>query len=689
MKYFSFFLFLALLSSTMSAAGTGNDSFCNIIPVPEHYEHLDGSFIIPECGLTFRISGSEQAASSDELESFADYLKKLPMGEAGSRKKASVEFRFMTARQSGLREESYRMKVSQDRIVVEASSVSGAFYAVQTLAQMTYLWKLHEISCCMIEDSPRFSYRGMHMDVSRHFRSKEFIMKQIDAMALMKMNRLHLHLTDGAGWRMEVESYPRLTEFAAWRLQRKWSDWVSSGSEYCEKGTPGAYGGYYTKADLKEIVSYAEARHIDVIPEIEMPGHSEEVLAAYPELSCSGRPYADSDFCPGKEETFRFIEDVLTEVMEVFPGEYIHIGGDEAGKNSWKTCPDCIARMEREGLEGVDELQSYLVHRVEEFVNSKGRRIIGWDEILQGGLAPNATVMSWRGTEGGLQAISSGHDVIMTPVSHCYLDYTQDAPFREPVSMGGYLPLEKVYSYEPRESSMSDEDMKHLLGVQANLWAEWVKEDSHAEYMYYPRSAAIAEIGWSRPENRNYEEFRARAGRFTALLREMGYNAFDLSEEYGNRRESLDTLVHLASGCPVDYKILYAPNYPGTGDSTLTDSFFGGWSYGDGRWQGFRSDIDMVVDLKKNTPIRYIGVTFMQQTQAWVHMPVIVRISVSEDGISFVPVAEVPNDVPGDCERLLFKTFQAVCNVKARYVRIQAENLREETWLFTDEIVVN
>ena len=277
-----------------------------------------------------------------------------------------------------------------------------------------------------------------------------------------------------------------------------------------EEGSAGAYGGYYTKEDMLDLIEYAHERHIEVIPEIEMPGHSEEAIAAYPELGCNGKQYGQGDFCPGNEKTFEFLETVLDEVMEIFPSEYIHIGGDEAGKGSWKTCPKCQERMRAEGLADVDELQSYLIRRIDRYVSSKGRKIIGWDEILDGGLAEGATVMSWRGTEGGIESMKMGHDVIMCPGNFCYLDHAQDAPFVEPESIGGYLPLDMVYGYEPQDDSMPCESLHHLKGVQANLWSEYIPTDSHAEYMYWPRAIAIAETGWSSRENRDYESFRAR-----------------------------------------------------------------------------------------------------------------------------------------------------------------------------------
>lgn len=668
-----------------------------VIPAPVSYEISDGSFSLSH-GISFYIDAPDSAPGFNELESelFSDGFVRAPKKSAAdirikvgdSRSRSSSGQKAVPYGPSSWKDtesESYTLEVRPDKVLIDAPSFAGAFYALQTLRQMG-----PEIRCCKVSDSPEFGYRGLHFDVSRHFRSKEFLMKQMDAMALLKLNKMHLHLTDGAGWRIEIEGYPRLTDFAAWRPYRKWSDWWVSDRHYCEKETPGAYGGYYTAQDIKEILEYARKKHIDVIPEIEMPGHSEEVLAAYPELSCTGEQYGSSDFCPGKEETFTFLENVLTEVMEMFPSEYIHIGGDEAGKGAWKTCPDCSRRMQEEGLSDVDELQSYLIHRIEAFVNSKGRKIIGWDEILQGGLAPNATVMSWRGTEGGIKAMKAGHDVIMTPGAYCYLDYTQDAPFKEPVSIGGYIPLAKTYSYKPVEAGLSEEDLSHLLGVQGNLWSEYIPEDSHAEYMYYPRAYAIAEIGWNPGKEKDYPDFRERSLQMNERLESMGYTTFDLAGEYGDRKESASVLGHLGKGCKVEYQIPWSSQYPAAGETTLTDGIIGGWTYGDMKWQGFMTDMDVTVDLGSVRPVRYVGVTFMQIASAWVWLPEKVEISVSDDGVTFRPAGEVWKDLSDKADGLFFKTYGIICNENCRYVRLHAVKYPlDGAWLFTDEIVIN
>lgn len=584
--------------------------------------------------------------------------------------------------------EAYCLEVRKNGIIITSSDDAGAFYARQTLAQMiTEKDGAQEVGCCVVNDCPRFTYRGLHFDVSRHFRSLDFLKKQIDAMALYKMNRMHIHLTDAAGWRMQIDAYPKLTSFAAWRPQQKWKDWWYGDRLYAEEGTEGVYGGYYTKEQLRELVEYARQRHIEVIPEIEMPGHSEEVLAAYPELSCKGKPYSQGEFCIGNEETFRFLETVLDEVMDVFPSEMIHIGGDEANKAHWKECPKCRQRMEEEGLKDADELQSYLIRRISRFVESRGRRIVGWDEILDGGLAQGATVMSWRGEEGGIKAMSMGHDVIMTPGRYCYLDHTQDAPFKEPESIGGYLPLDSVYVYDPASRTM---DLPgRLLGIQGNLWSEYIVTDSHAEYMYWPRALAIAETGWSQPWRKDLMDFRRRAEAATACLKSMGYEPFDLADEYGERKLAQTGLDHKAKGCKVLYNKPIQKWYPAAGETTFTDGIIGGWTYSDQRWQGFLSDIDVTVDLGAVQTVSYVGGTFMQLKEPGVFMPQKVDIYVSADGESFEHVAEVWNDVSVNIPDLLFRSFDTICDVQARYVRYHAKRSTMRGFLFLDEIVVN
>ena len=589
-------------------------------------------------------------------------------------------------------EEGYELYVyGSGGIDIKATTATGLYYGLQTLKQI-YENSDGEISEIYICDAPRFEYRGILIDVSRHYRSVEFLKRQIDIMAELKMNRLHLHLTDAAGWRIEIDSYPRLCSYAAWRTPDTWKGWWYGDRGHVEEGTEGAYGGYLTKAEARELVEYAADRYITIIPEIEMPGHSDEVIAAYPELGCSHKPERQGDLCIGKEATFEMMQAILDEIIEIFPSEYIHIGGDEASKNSWTECEDCQRRMREEGMESVDELQSYMIHRIEEYLNARGRQIIGWDEILQGGLAPNATVMSWRGEEGGLAAAAAGHKVIMSPHAYCYIDAPQDAPPTQPEAIGGYLPLKKVYSYDPAPENMDPEVREYILGVQGNLWAEFIPTDEHYEMMLWPRAIAIAEIGWSLPDNRNYDDFLARAVDIVERMADRGYTPFDLRNEIGERPESLQPIEHLARGCNVTYLLpsrYYAPQYGAAGDATLTDGLRGTWTYADGRWQGFlgRGGVDVIIDLGEVTHIESISADFMQYCGPGVFMPCLVEIAISDDGEEYTKIADIEHEVVVE-DVPSFKSFGWSGSAEARYIRYKAHRSSFSGFLFIDEVVI-
>ena len=661
----------------------------SVIPVPLKMEQGTGSFLLSEkTKLYTNLQGGE-------AELWENYLKALPvqLKEARMKDRKQMLFLLITPKTPQLPSpESYTLSVTSQRIEIRATSGAGLFYGMQTLLQLMQPAGTgsYSIASVEIEDTPRFAYRGLMLDVSRHFSTKEFIKKQIDALAYYKINRLHLHLTDAAGWRLEIKKYPLLTDFAAWRTDPTWKKWWNGGRKYLRYDEPGASGGYYTQDDIREILAYARQHYITVIPEIEMPSHSEEVLAAYPQLSCSGEPYKNSDFCVGNEETFTFLENVLTEVMELFPSEYIHVGGDEAGKSAWKTCPKCQKRMKDEHLANVDELQSYLIHRIEKFLNNHGRCLLGWDEILQGGIAPNATVMSWRGEEGGIAAVTSGHHAIMTPGAYCYLDSYQDAPYSQPEAIGGYLPLKKVYTYDPVPASLTAEQAKLVYGVQGNLWVEYIPTPEHVEYMIYPRILALAEVAWSAPERKSWSDFHTRALSAVADLQKKGYHPFDLSKEIGSRPESLQPVSHLALGKKVTYNSSYSAHYPAQGNTALTDGIRGDWTYGDGSWQGFISDnrLDVTIDMEKETPIHSITAAFMQVVGAEVFLPETVIISISDDGINFTELQkqhfEVSKETP-----IRFTDISWQGEAKGRYVRYQAQAGSEfEGWIFTDEIIV-
>ena len=679
-------IFKSVLFSTLLLIGNScsDRKGIDVIPMPRSVEYHSGNFTIsPETKFYTNLSAESRQALTDYLEGTS--LGSVPFAESATGNNG-IELNLCDS-SIVTGNEAYRIEIDKKGIRLSASTETGIFYGLQTLLQLLNNSDNKTLPALTINDSPRFPYRGLHLDVSRHFFDKEFVKKQLDAMAYFKMNRLHWHLTDGAGWRIEIKKYPRLTSFAAWRPFDKLNDWWVGGRTFCEQDDPRAVGGYYTQDDIRE-VAYAAERHITIIPEIEMPGHSEEVLATYPELSCSGKPYVNADFCIGTEKTFEFLENVLLEVIDLFPSEYIHIGGDEASKSSWKTCPRCQKRMADEHLNSVDELQSYMIHRIEKFLNDHGRKIIGWDEIIEGGLSPTATVMSWRGEEGGIKAVKAGNQAIMTPGKYCYLDAFQDAPNTQPMAIGGYLTLEKVYSFEPVPDSLSTKEAELILGVQGNVWTEHIPTPEHYEYMIYPRILALAEIGWSPSEVKKWDNFHTRALQAVNILREQGYNPFPLEKEIGDKPESYQKVNHLAIGKKVTYANLYSNHYAAQGEKTLVDGVRGGWMYNDDRWQGFIDcDFDVTIDLGKETDIKQVCAEFIQLKGPYVWLPKQVIISSSVDGEHYDTLATVDNDISPDIETLQFKEFGWEGNAKARYIRYKAlSNGIAGGWLFTDEI---
>lgn len=686
-----FLLFAAAVSMPVAAQ--------NIIPQPENISLLKGQFKLNKgTKIVTNLTGSDFKV----LNQYTSEVLKHPLAYAKNPSQQGT-FRLIckgTAQQAAqamdsVRLQGYELEVTPKGITIQALTPTGLFYGLQTLRQLE---KDGQIACVKVKDAPRFAYRGLMIDCSRHFWSKDEIKKQLDAMAYFKLDRFHWHLTDGGGWRMEVKKYPRLTEETAYRTESDWTKWWNGKNRQyspdprrlvCWKGM-NIHGGYYTQDDIKEIVDYAAARHITIIPEIEMPGHSDEVVYAYPELSCTGKPYTQSDLCVGKEQTYTFMANVLKEVMRLFPSKYIHIGGDEAERRTWKTCPDCQRVMKDYHLKDVAELQSHFTHRIERFLNDNGRKLLGWDEIMEGTLAPNAAVMSWRGTEAGLTAAKSGHHVVMAPQEFCYLNMYQDDPMTEPKAQGGYTRLEKTYNYDPIPAAYKGTSLeKYIDGVQGCVWTEFIEKPDHLEYMIYPRLLALAETGWTK-QRTGYADFRQRVITATDALKRAGYNAFDIRKEKGARPESRSIVQHEALGKPVTYLGRYAEKYRAEGDSTLTNGLRGDWGYLEGRWQGFidSTGVDVVVDMGKVTDIRDVRVDFMHLYESVIYTPETIELMVSDDGKNFKTIDTVRPGIKASEDYLVYP-YKWKGDVKGRYVRVKALPREKGAWIFTDEIIVN
>ncbi len=591
----------------------------------------------------------------------------------------------ITALQGAQSPEEYKVHVTADSLIVSASSKEGFLRAWQTINQLT---TEKGIMCCDISDAPAYKWRGLMLDVSRHFFPLSHIKKQIDVMARYKFNRLHLHLTDAAGWRMEIKRYPRLTNFAAWRPEEKWKDWNKNGNRYCEEGSANAHGGYYTQDELRSLVAYAAERGITIVPEIEMPGHSEEVLTAYPELSCTHEPYKQADFCPGSIATYDFLENVLKEVMDVFPSHYIHVGGDEAAKKSWGDCPLCQKKMKELGIDNVEGLQTNLIAHMGKFLSSHGRQLVGWDEVIAGNLSENTTVMVWRGTEYAHEAIKHGYDVVMSPGAYCYFDSYQDDPHTQREAIGGYLPLERVYSYIPG-SDLPENERQKITGIQANLWAEYIPTCEHAESMLYPRALAIAEIGWNGTKTKNYSEFKQRALQQIETLRKDGVSAFDLKNEAGERKLAKTGIKHKAIGAKVTYNKPYHEKYSADGDMSLVDGKFGGWSFGGGGWQGFigKDCFDVTIDMGKETKISSVSADFTQSCGAEIFFPSNYVVQLSTDGTNFTDAfTKDYESAKTDLPEMRMYTWKG--SAKARYIRVKAKPSAFGGWIFCDEVIV-
>ena len=501
----------------------------NFIPQPQQLQRRDGTCSIsPSTQIHVRCDAARDAA-----QWFGDALYRLGGVRLASGNNATDSIKWVE--KNDMARESYALCVAPGGVEICAGDAGGFFYGAVSLLQCVPFdapaapgqWKLPALQ---IEDAPRFGWRGLMLDSARHFQPVSWVKKFIDVMALHKFNVLHWHLADDQGWRIEIKRYPALTSVSAWRKQSRVGHEIGAAPDAFD-GKP--HGGFYSQDELRDVVSYAQSRGITIVPEIEMPGHASAVLAAYPHLSCAGGPFEvearwgifDDVYCAGNDATLHFLEDVLEEVLEIFPSRFIHIGGDECHKTRWKECPKCQARIQSQNLADEDELQSWFVRHFDAFLSARGRRLIGWDEILEGGLAPRAAVMSWRGEEGGVAAAKAGHDVVMAPHQSTYFDYYQSSQrANEPLSIGGDLSLEKVYAYEPIPGALTTEEARHVLGGQGQLWSEYMPDTHHLETMAFPRACALAERLWGAPENRDFAEFSARLRNHLRLLDRLGVN---------------------------------------------------------------------------------------------------------------------------------------------------------------------
>ncbi len=751
-KPIAYLVFCLLLVSCQEKQenDTATDRAALIIPEPAEIKNLEGTFEFTS-DTRFVVQNEENKKISqllsDKLATAAGFTPKIV--------EKTPESNYVVFKtDESLEAEAYTLTVSSDAITITSNGLSGALYAVETLRQLLppeiespqqqkeTVWSVPNLE---INDHPRYPWRGMMLDVARHFFDKDYVLKSIDRMALFKLNTLHLHLVDDQGWRIEIQKYPKLTEIGGFRVDQEDKHWdARSKNSPDEKAT---YGGFYTQEDIKEIVTYAQERGITVVPEIEMPAHVMSALAAYPEFSCfdekigvpSGGVWPITDiYCPGKEKTFEFLEDVLSEVMELFPSQYIHVGGDEATRTNWEKCPHCQKRMREEGLKTTAELQSYFIKRVERFISSKNRRLLGWDEIIEGGIAPGATVMSWRGIEGGWEASKEGHDVVMTP-NVVYFNQYQGEPDYEPIAFGGYVPLNQVYAFDPVVDSMSTEQKKHILGSQGNLWSEFITDEKQSEYMLYPRLAALSEALWTPKDKKDWQGFAKKVPdlfrRFDTMdinyarsayavtaqseLNDDGSITVRLQNEFPDSEirfaldedpltassqsfaDSLrfddttkiktaffedgkivgDTLTktfnfHKGVGKPITYTPEYSKQYNGTGDNTMVNVLRGSKNFHDGRWLAWlEDDAEIIVDLEKSIEISSVAVGAMENQPSGIYYPKKIEVSVSENGKSFTKVGELDRDFQNNGYTGL-EDFKIEFNTqKARFIKINVSNL--------------
>lgn len=735
--------FFLLLFGLISYLGFGQ----NIIPQPESLAFREGTFTL----------NSETVIKADENSFEAQFLQqyihennglKLAINKNAKSENCialnySLSSKLIVTKDSSGKRSSYKsnneeylLLINKSEITIAAQERAGVFYGIQTLLQLLPLDEKDEfkIPCLLINDQPKFKWRGMHLDVSRHFFDIEFIKKYIDYLAQYKMNTFHWHLTDDQGWRIEIKKYPKLTEIGAWR------NGSMVGHYRDQTFDTKRYGGFYTQEEIKEVVAYAKERYITVIPEIEMPGHALAAIAAYPEYSCTGGPFEvgktwgvlDDVFCP-KDKTFTFLENILSEVIALFPSEYIHIGGDECPKTRWKSCSHCQKRMKDEKLKDEHELQSYFIQRIEKFINSKGRKIIGWDEILEGGLAPNAAVMSWRGTEGGIAAAKEKHFAVMSPGSHCYFDHYQGEPANEPLAFGGYTTLEKVYSYNPIPAELNEAESAYILGAQANLWTEYIETTSQVEYMLFPRLTAIAEVVWGTSNPQNYKAFEDRVVHhmkgwsqkninFSKAIYQVVsdisvqnnqiYYALKSRNASGIRfttdgsepkadSKTYNSSIQIDKSCTVKSayfeagqaksatisqtffitkssgKLILLKHEPSKtygkgGAATLVDGVKGDLLRFGKNWLGFSGkDVEATIDYGSSTSFEKVSLNTFNGESSWIYLPREIQFLVSNDGVSFTIIRTISQEQIAKQNGELVESFP---KTTARYLKVIVKN---------------
>ena len=609
--------------------------------------------------------------------------------------------------------EAYEIDIMPKQIIVKGAYAAGVFYGVQTLRKSLPLPEFSivnsqlsiEFPCGTLKDYPNFAYRGMHLDPCRHFIDLDSVKIYLDMLALHNMNQFHFHLSEDQGWRIEIKKYPELTEIGAYR----------NGTVIGHNGNlydTIRHGGFYTQEELKDLIQYAAERHINIIPEIDLPGHMLAALACYPQLGCTGGPYevwrrwgiSDDVLCAGNEEAMQFVEDVLNEVMDVFPSPYIHIGGDECPKVRWEKCPKCQAKIKELGIKADDKfsaedyLQSYVMNRMAKVVEARGRRVIGWDEILEGNVSETAIIMSWRGTEGGIEAARKGHDVIMAPSSHLYFDYYQSEDIAsEPMCIGGYLPVERVYEFQPLPEELTPEQQQHIIGVQANIWTEYIASFRHVQYMAMPRMDALAELQWNNPQERDFEAFVERCRKMTRLYDLYHYN---YATHIFNPQVWSDTVEpNLATRKPISLRQQPAEKYTYEGAVLLNDGNLGRGAYNSGRWLGFCGyPLDAVIDLEQAAEMRHVRFHALVNKGAWIYNPSQVKVLVSDDGDNFREVAQKDFPISTWTDRDGIFAYEVEFEpVTARFVEVvvTGHDLPEDhsgygnpAWIFVDEIEV-